>query len=393
MSPKIGINRHSMRLDPDGEIARLRQFGPVFWSDLNMRWIVLGQEEGLTVLRQNQFCLPNFGPLILNLADRLEIDLSHLYGISRFIPFLHNGERHSKTRNAITRLTAELQPAYIQHLPQAISELLDCWSDGQPFDFAGDVSDLLHVQTLAGVIGVAPCDLMELNKSLSAETLNYNNSIMEFVETNENIKFSFNELSRLTGSSPALQTYVEKIRKTLQDSGLESDFDSQINCLAAIFILGKDTIAGALSLTMMQLFEDHSQSIDPKEIFQGAHFSREMLRISAPVNLVEREARESCTLGPHHITKGDRLLVVIRAVNTDPGTYACPYKPSGALQGHFSFGTGIHACVGRTLAMQAVQAVFAKLSEFKALHQVDDPVMNRGRNTRKADEIKIRLEV
>ena len=393
MGLKVGIDRQSMRLNPDGEIARLRQFGPVFWSDLNMRWIVLGQEEGLHVLRHSEFCLPNYGPLIQSLADKLEIDLSHLFGISQFIPFLHNGERHGRTRNAITRLVADLQPAYIQHLPQAASELLDGWSDGQPFDFAADFSDLLHVHTLAGVIGVAPSEMTELSKNLSAEELNYNNSVVEFVNANESIKFAFEELERLIKKYPALQNYVEKVRRTLHDSGLESDFDSQINCLVAIFILGKDTISGALSLTMRQVFEDHSQSIDPKEIFQGAHFAREMLRISAPVNLVEREAKEGCTIGPLPIPKGDRLLVVIRAINTDPGAYTCPHKPSGDLQGHFSFGTGIHACVGRNIAMQAVQAAFAKLSEFKALHQVDDPVMGRGRNTRKADALKLRLEV
>ena len=392
VSRKTGIDRQSMRLDPDGEITRLRQFGPVFWSDLNLRWIVLGQQEGLSVLQHRQFCLPNYGPLILNLADKLKIDLSHLYSISQFIPFLHNGERHKKTRAAITRLTAELQPAYINHLPQVIDRLLSNYSNGQTFNFTTAFSDLIHINTISSIIGLAPADMLDLNAKLSAEELNYNNSVTEFVESNSGIKFAFNELKQLTDSAPSPQRYVAKIRQTLLDLGLESDFDSQIYCLMAICILGKDTISGALSLSMRKLFEEHGQSIDPKKALQGEHFSREMLRTSAPVNLVEREAIESCALGSHQISKGDRLLVVIRAINTDPSAYACPYKSSGAMQKHFSFGSGIHACVGRTLAMEAVQAAFAKLSEFEALHQVDDPVMGSGRNTRKVNTLKMRLQ-
>lgn len=390
---KVGINRQEMRLNPASEIARLHQFGNVFWSDLNMRWIVLGQAEGLEVLRQETFCLPNYGPLVLNLAQRLDIDLSHLYGISQFIPFLHNGPRHEKTRNVITRLTAQLQPAYIEHLPKAASELLVKWSDGQPFDFSTDFADQLHVHTLARVIGLDPSDLIGLTAKLNAEELNFNNSVMEFVSVNSNIEFVFNELSRLTKSHTALRLYMEKIGKTLESYDLETDFNSQIYCLAAIFILGKDTISGALSLSLKQLLEENGNVINPKEILQGAHFPREMLRISAPVNLVEREASLPCSIGAHQIAQGDRILIVIRAINTDPSVYACPHKASESLLEHFSFGTGIHACVGRNIATQAVNATFAKLSEFRVLHQTDIPTMGKGRNTRKVESLKIRIEM
>ncbi|MGI8493123.1 MAG: cytochrome P450 [Acidimicrobiales bacterium] len=121
-----------------------------------------------------------------------------------------------------------------------------------------------------------------------------------------------------------------------------------------LFILaGLDTVTDSLCCFWAHLAthpDDRHRIVDDASIVPAA--VEELLRWESPVTGVARVATEDTDLNGCPVHKGDSLLVLVGAANTDPATVDQPDEVhfDRPVNRHLAFGGGIHRCLGSHLA-------------------------------------------
>ena len=88
----------------------------------------------------------------------------------------------------------------------------------------------------------------------------------------------------------------------------------------------------------------------------------EMLRFDSALQLFERTATETVTVGDVTLEPGQQIAALLGAANRDPAVFADPdtFRPDRDPNPHLAFGAGVHFCVGAPLArMELVESLGA----------------------------------
>jgi pimeloyl-[acyl-carrier protein] synthase len=120
-----------------------------------------------------------------------------------------------------------------------------------------------------------------------------------------------------------------------------------------LFFTGHETTTSLIS-SATRLLLTHPEQLD-KLRAQPALLDNaieECLRYEPPLQWFGRMAVEDLMLGGRQICKGDTVYVLIGAVNRDPQQFPDPerFDITRAQNVHRTFGHGIHACLGQSLA-------------------------------------------
>jgi cytochrome P450 len=93
--------------------------------------------------------------------------------------------------------------------------------------------------------------------------------------------------------------------------------------------------------------------------------TEECLRYDPPVKSIQRVASEDVEFGGKLMKEGDRIRWFISSANRDPEKHENPdvFDISRWPNTHVGFGSGIHHCLGATLARLEAQEAFKALSE------------------------------
>jgi cytochrome P450 len=103
--------------------------------------------------------------------------------------------------------------------------------------------------------------------------------------------------------------------------------------------------------------------------------TEECLRYDPPVKSLQRLASEDVELRGKVLHKDDRIRWFISSANRDPEAFveADTFDISRDPNQHVAFGSGVHHCLGATLARVEGQEVFKALAErFPTLHLATD---------------------
>merc|ERR1712000_289265 len=96
-------------------------------------------------------------------------------------------------------------------------------------------------------------------------------------------------------------------------------------------------------------------------------FITEVLRVDAPLHRMPRRVTQDCILNnKHHLQKDDQLMLMIGSANFSPRYFGKtpsvvrPYTNEGdrnaASTKTFSFGRGLHRCVGMRLTQMDIES-------------------------------------
>jgi len=93
--------------------------------------------------------------------------------------------------------------------------------------------------------------------------------------------------------------------------------------------------------------------------------TEEALRHDSPVKSLQRIASEDVEIRGKHIKKDDRIRWFISSANRDHRKFESPdvLDITRWPNAHVAFGTGIHHCLGATIARVEGQGVFRALSD------------------------------
>ena len=91
----------------------------------------------------------------------------------------------------------------------------------------------------------------------------------------------------------------------------------------------------------------------------------EVLRFEAPVQTFFRTTTKSVEVGDVRLGEGEKVLLFLSAANRDPRRWERPdvFDVNRRAAGHMTFGTGIHGCVGQSVARLEAEAILAALAK------------------------------
>lgn len=142
--------------------------------------------------------------------------------------------------------------------------------------------------------------------------------------------------------------------------GMRLTRDEIMDICYLFIIAGLDTVTDSLCCFWNHLatHPEHRQMIvdDPSLIPSAVE---ELLRWESPVSTVARTAAEDTEINGCPVRKGDSLLVLVGAANTDPDGVAGADEVDFQREAnrHFAFGGGIHRCLGSHLARLELRVV------------------------------------
>jgi cytochrome P450 PksS len=143
---------------------------------------------------------------------------------------------------------------------------------------------------------------------------------------------------------------------------------SENELLSMMFVLivaGHETTVNLIGNGTLALFDHPRQRArldEHPELLKSA--IEEMLRFFGPVEMsLSRWVRADTELGGQPLRRGEQIMALLASANhdgsqfPDPETFDIGREPNR----HIAFGTGIHACLGATLARLEGQTAFATL--------------------------------
>jgi cytochrome P450 len=148
----------------------------------------------------------------------------------------------------------------------------------------------------------------------------------------------------------------------------EGDKLSENELLSMIFLLivaGHETTVNLIGNGTLALFEHPEQFTRLRanpDLLKPA--IEEMLRFYGPVEMsLTRWVREDTELGGQSLQRGEQIVALLASDNHDGGQFPNPeaFDITRAPNRHIAFGTGIHTCLGATLARLEGEIAFSTL--------------------------------
>jgi hypothetical protein len=255
----------------------------------------------------------------------------------------------------------------------AINDLLDAAEAKGSMDVMRDFATPLPVLVIAQMMGVPRQDRPYV-RHLAEKLLNIGRG----------------ELDRMKPLTEGMQGMIDYV-SPLVDERLVNPGDDFISVLAQGEKAGVFTRHQVLVNTSLLLLAGHETTINllcngtlafirhPEqwEILKQdpaawtVRATEECLRYDAPVKSIQRIASQDVDIRGKLLHQNDRIRWFISSANRDPKPFAKPdrFDISRHPNPHVAFGSGIHHCLGASLARLEGQEAFKALAErFPALH-------------------------
>ena len=365
--------------DPYPYYGRLREEDPVHWNELYDLWVITRHDDVVWMTRHHEL----FSNAVFRNDPRPAypaIDESDLglyeyvrnYQADQFIQ--HDRPEHLEMRKVVhSYFTPRAMEAWRPFVQKAVQELLDAAELKGHMDVMRDVATPLPVLVIAQMMGVPAADRPHVRK-LAEKLLNIGRG----------------EHDRMTPLTEGMQGMIDYV-SPLVDERLVNPGDDFISVLAAGEKKGVFTRHQVLVNTSLLLLAGHETTInllcngtlafirhpdqwavlkrDPKGWAELA--TEECLRYDAPVKSLQRLATQDVDMRGKVLRKDDRIRWFISSANRDPEAFAQPdrFDITRDPNPHVAFGSGVHHCLGATLARVEGQEVFKALAErFPSLH-------------------------
>ena len=172
--------------------------------------------------------------------------------------------------------------------------------------------------------------------------------------------------------------YLVSVLNAARDDGDGDGLTEQemIITLILVFAAGFETTTNLIGNGLLALLRNPAElarlRTDPDLV---ATAIEEILRFESPVQVDARRAREDAEVGGVAVPAGDWVTTFIGAANRDPAVFDQPdaFRIVERDTPVLSFASGIHYCLGASLARLEGQVVFGRLLErFASIEWLDD---------------------
>ncbi len=359
--------------DPYGYFGTLRAEAPVHWNEQYQMWVVTSYEKLVWTARH-----PEYFSSEVALRDNRppsptipEEDME-LFGAVRgwlAARFTQNdGAKHKEKRKVVHGyFTPKAMETWRPLVRQTVNELLDELQGAGRMDVMHDFATPLTYSIIAGLMDIPPSDrgfVKELCSQMCGFDGNDPNRIRDFA----------------AGVQAVTDYLAPIVAERVRDPG-----DDLLSVICQGEIMGAYTrdevLANALLLLVaghettndlisngVLAFAQHSNQFDLLRTDPDAHIVNaveEVLRYDSPLKSIQRIATQDVDMGDgQQVGKDERVRWVISSANRDPDVFENPdgMDITRNPNPHVAFGSGVHHCLGATLARLEGQEAFAELA-------------------------------
>lgn len=376
------------RNDPYSIYAKLHQKPPCHQVSLGM--IVLTRfDDCQKLLRDNRFGKDDDTEgRRRERAESLNLSIEELDSVMKFFErrttmlFL-NPPDHTRLRGLVSRaFTPKTVEKLRPHVERLTDELLDELS-GQ-IDIMDALAWKLPATVISEMLGV-PLEMRETFRPLVRSAT----QMLEPTLTKEEF---FTGIAAGKEMTTYLGELVVERRKSLGDDLLSklieardgNDSLTEEELVSTAFLLyaaGFETTTNLIGNGLFALLKNPDQLAklrsDPT-LMPGA--VEELLRFDSPVQFDGRSALQDADVLGYPVKEGQVVFTILGAANHDPAHFSDPSRLDVTRQEGppMSFASGIHYCLGASLAKMEGQVVFQKLLDhFSDIELLDDPPKRR----------------
>ncbi len=279
--------------------------------------------------------------------------------------------RHDELRAILARVLTPARVAALETGVRASADaILEPLLEAREFDASTDYSQLIPTLTM--------CELMDLPTSDRELFLRWN------LETLAGADFtSDTALSAYAEMAAYWEGLVSERRSRRSDDLISQIFHNQTEGepLSSEEVAGfcsllhdasQNTTMNMIANTVIELakYPDERRKLvrDPK---RWPRALEEILRFVSPVQGLARSTTRDVQIGGETIPAGDQVLLLYGAANHDPALFERPDELDldRDVKSHWSFGHGIHFCLGNAVARLetriALQALLARIPEYE----------------------------
>ncbi len=282
--------------------------------------------------------------------------------------------RHDELRSLLARVLTPSRIASIEPTVRAYAqELVDGFRERGSFDAATEFGQLIPTITM--------CTLMDLPRHDRAKFLQWNLDTLAGADfTSEASLKAYGEMGeywtglvaeRRKEPGPDL---ISQIIHTEVDGEELSDEEIGGFC-SLLHDAAQNTTMNMITHGVMSLarFPDERAKVlaDPQR-WPGA--VEELLRFVSPVQGLARSTTRDVTLHDTVIPAGDQVLLLYGSANHDPASFADPdvLDFDREVKYHWTFGHGIHYCLGNAVARLEIRVALQVLTETLREWSLDD---------------------
>ena len=359
--------------DPYPYFAHLREEDPVHWNKLYELWVISGYEDLVWVTRHPEY----FSSEVFKRDPRTPypaIDESDM-GLYQYIRdffsdwfIQHDRPEHLEMRKVVHGyFNPKAMETWRPMVLAAVKDLLDEAEEAGHMDVMSDFAIPLPLLVIARMMDMPNQD-RKFIRSLAEKLLSLGRG-----ETDR--------MQPLTDGIKGLQEYLrpiiaERVKKPGNDllsvlaSGERDGIYTREEVVAnAILLLlaGHETTINLICNGTFAFMRhpDQWQSFTEDPAGRVVRATEECLRYDAPVRSLQRIAAQDIELKGKQIRKDERMRWFITSANRDSYMFPDPDKFDIARNPnpHVAFGSGIHHCLGATLARLEGQEALKALAE------------------------------
>jgi cytochrome P450 len=285
---------------------------------------------------------------------------------------------HTRLRSVVDeafrrRAVMEMEPNVSAIADELAGELL---AEGTPADLVARYARILPLSVICELLGLPLADRPTFIGW--ANTLATFTSPIGFVRTVRSMKKMRRymeerlKIAREQGGEGLIAELAQ-----LEKEGGRISHDESVTMLFLLLIAGSETTTHLISGAVFELLKDPARRDWLEADWGRAGLAvEEFLRFVSPVQVSKpRFVRDDMELEGVRLRKGDRIMALIAAANSDPAANDHPEKLDLERHPnrHLAFGTGIHFCLGHQLArMEAVCGLRALFTRYPKLRLAVD---------------------
>jgi cytochrome P450 len=375
--------------DPYPAYADLRARGRVHYYEPTRQWLIPHHADVSALLRDRRLGRTYLHRFTHEEFGRTPPPAAHepFHTLNDYGMLDLEAPDHTRIRRLVSKaFTPRTVEALVPTVRRLAAELVAGLKDNGGGDLLAEVAEPLPVAVIAEMLGIPPAD-RALLRPWSAD-------ICGMYELNP----SEETAARAVRASVEFSAYLRELiaeRRTAPGDDLisaliaahdEEDRLSEQEMISTCVLLlnaGHEATVNSTGNGWLALFRHPDQLAllrsDPDALLPTA--VDELLRYDTPLQLFERWVLDDIEVGGTVIPRGSEVAMLFGSANRDPERFPDPDRLdlSRTDNAHFSFGGGIHYCLGAPLARLELAASFgALLRKAPGLRLVAEPRWNPG---------------
>lgn len=362
--------------NPQRVLRALRSGPSVHRSAVTGMYYVTGHAAATQLLRS-----PNFGrdlskwdsPFNVLRPDNAQGDRWTPRILAALQPFMLNldGLEHRRMRRAFQGLfLPQVVAGWLQSIAQLVERVGSVLPAAGPCDLVPGIAEPLPMRLVGQLFGVPVADAeplrvwtTELLRSMSPVAQEHEKqAAWRALQALQDYTARLLAAARRCPPTPFMAQLLTAAQGGAGDDGV-SEQELLINLIGLLFAAHETvmaTIANGL-FVLLSHPEALSQVRAQPELLPTA--VEECLRLEPPSTVTPRVALTATELGGVALPQGSLCFCVHAAVSRDPACFEEPdrFEPARHPNPHLAFGSGIHHCLGVTLARMQAQAVLRYL--------------------------------